>query len=70
MNVDSLKAGWRSTEFWIATGVALAGIGFAVAGFPWPGLVAAALASSGYGIGRGVTKAAFTQRGGSMSKQV
>ena len=59
-----MKPGIRSTEFWLAAVVALAGaLATVYADAEWAkvaGLVAAALASAGYGFARSQVKAAET----------
>lgn len=60
-----MKAGIKTTEFWLAMVVALAGALAAVyADAEWAkvaGMVAAALASAGYGFARAQTKTAAAQ---------
>jgi len=68
--MDSLKAGWRGSEFWLALAVVLTGAAAVGLGYPWPGMVGASIASLGYGLARGLSKASFAQRGGSASKVV
>jgi hypothetical protein len=68
--MDSLKHGWRGSEFWLAAVVVLAGVTFAGLGHPWPGLTCASVASVGYGLSRGLSKASYAQRGGSQTRVV
>lgn len=68
--IDSLKAGWRGTEFWVALSVVALGALALFLGYAWPGMVGASLASVGYGLSRGLSKASYAQRGGSVSRTV
>jgi hypothetical protein len=68
--MDSLKAGWRGTEFAVAVAVVVLGAVAVARGYAWPGMIGAGIASLGYGLSRGLTKAAYTQRGGSASRTI
>jgi hypothetical protein len=68
--MDSLKQGWRGSEFWLALAVIVAGVVAIFLGYAWPGMVGASVASLGYGLSRGLSKASFAQRGGSASRVV
>lgn len=69
--MDSLKKGWRSTEFALTALVVAAGLALSALGQPWPGLVGAAIATTGYGVARGLSKAAYvSHRGGSQTRVI
>ena len=65
-----MKAGIKTTEFWLAVVVALAGaLAVVYADAEWAkvaGMVAAALASAGYGFARSKTKAASAEAGAEL----
>lgn len=65
-----MKSGIKSTEFWLAMVVALAGaLATVYVDAEWAkvaGMIAAALASAGYGFSRSKTKAAEAEAGASI----
>ena len=60
---DQIKAGWKTTEFWMSVAAALAGLLYA-SGVIAPessgdnvlGLIASVLAAMGYSVARGLAK--------------
>jgi hypothetical protein len=68
--MDSLKSGWRGSEFWLALAVVTLGGVAVYKGYAWAGMGGASVASLGYGLARGLSKASFAQRGGSASRVV
>jgi hypothetical protein len=70
MPVDSLKVGWQGSEFWLCVAVVALGAVAVALGHPWPGMVGASVSALGYGLSRGLSKAAFSSRGGSSTRVI
>jgi hypothetical protein len=68
--IDSLKSGWRGSEFWLALSVVVLGAVALGLGHAWAGLIGASVSTLGYGLSRGLSKASYAQRGGSASKVI